>query len=298
MNKDKSTRTRSFTWTASLIALLSATAAAAASWENWSAPANLESLPGSSPSLNTPAIDGCASTTPDGLKIVFNSNRAGTHDIYMATRSSTSDGFGAPVRLPAPVNSDTFNESCPTLVGNRLYFSSTRDDAAADIVVSTLRSNGWSTPENLGSNINRAGWLDESAAFYRDSDGRNVILFSSRQPHDNGGKIYESADGEPRHLVRGGPNSSAQDNRPSITADGLTIFFDSTRYGSLGGPDIYYATRARTSDPFGPAIHLPQLSSPAFDARAFINGSGSFITFSSNRSGSESPAPDIWIAIR
>jgi hypothetical protein len=298
MNSFQSSRIRPLTWTAGVIALVGASAVCAADWENWSAPANLETLPGSSSALNTPAIDGCASTSPDGLKIVFNSNRAGTHDIYMATRSSTSDGFGAPVRLPAPVNSDTFTESCPTLVGDRLYFSSTRDDAAGDIVVSTLGSNGWSTPENLGPRINRAGWIDESAAFYRDGNGRNVIVFSSRQPHDNGGKIYESANGEPRHLVRGGPNSSAQDNRPSITADGLTIFFDSTRYGSLGGPDIYYATRARTSDPFGPAVHLSQLSSPAFDARAFINGSGSFITFSSNRPGSESPAPDIWIATR
>jgi hypothetical protein len=279
-------------------AIAIASAVEAGTWDDWNVPANLETLSGSSPALNTPTIDGCASHSPDGLKIVFNSNRAGTHDIYMATRSSTSEGFGAPVRLPAPVNSDTFQESCPTLVGDRLYFSSTRDDSAADIVVSTLGSNGWSTPQNLGSHINRAGWLDESAAFYRDDDGRDVIVFSSRQPHDNGGKIYESADGEPRHLVRGGPNSSAQDNRPSITANGLTIFFDSTRTGSLGGPDIYYATRSRTSDPFGPAIHLQQLSSPAFDARAFISGTGTFITFSSNRPGSESPAPDIWFASR
>lgn len=296
MNKVTSKRFRTAAWTTGAVAVVFATAVKAGVWDNWGAPQNLEALPGSSSALNTPAIDGCASHSPDGLKIVFNSNRAGTHDIYMATRSSLSEGFGDPVRLPAPINSDTLTESCPTLVGNRLYFSSTRDDASGDIVVSTMGSNGWSTPQNLGPNINRAGWLDESAAFYEDEDGRDVIVFSSRQPHDNGGKIYESADGEPRHLVRGGPNSSAQDNRPSITGNGLTIFFDSTRTGSLGGPDIYYATRSKTSEPFGPAIHLQQLSSPAFDARAFINGTGSFITFSSNRSGSESPAPDIWIA--
>jgi Tol biopolymer transport system component len=285
-------------WAVSLIAVSMTTAVAAENWDDWSGPSNLESLPGSSPALNTPAIDGCASHSADGLTIVFNSNRAGTHDIYMATRSSLSEGFGAPVRLPAPVNTDTLTESCPTLAGNRLYFSSTRDDPAGDIVVSRLGQSGWSTPENLGSNINRAGWLDEAADFYKDDEGRDVMVFSSRQPHDNGGKIYESVGGSPRRLVHGGPNSSAQDNRPSITSDGLTIFFDSTRTGTLGGPDLYYATRSSASEPFEPAIHLRQLSSPGFDARPFISEDGSFLTFSSNRSGSESPAPDLWFAAR
>jgi Tol biopolymer transport system component len=298
MRKIISTAGRRAVLATGIVALATATSVAAENWDDWSAASSIESLPGSSPVLNTPAIDGCASHSADGLTLVFNSNRAGTHDIYMATRSSLSEGFGAPVRLPAPVNTETFTESCPTLAGNHLYFSSTRDDPVGDIVVSRLGQNGWSNPENLGSNINRAGWLDEAADFYTDDEGRDVMVFSSRQPHDNGGKIYESVAGSPRKLVRGGPNSSAQDNRPSVTSDGLTIFFDSTRTGTLGGPDLYYATRSTTSEPFGPAIHLRSLSSPGFDARPFISGDGSFVTYSSNRSGSESPAPDIWFATR
>ena len=99
-------------------------------------------------------------------------------------------------------------------------------------------------------------------------------------------------------MSAGGPNGSASDNRPSITRDGLTIFFDSTRFGTLGGPDLWYATRSNTSEPFGPAVHLQSLSSPGFDARPYISKDGGFLTFSSNRSGSESPAPDIWYATR
>src|SRR5215210_8940428 len=88
-----------------LVVLASAAAVTAKNWDDWSAPANLESLPGSSGGLNTPAVDGCASHSPDGLKIIFNSNRGGDFDLYVASRSDTSEGFGAPVRLPAPVNS-------------------------------------------------------------------------------------------------------------------------------------------------------------------------------------------------
>jgi hypothetical protein len=297
MKQDTSIGLRPSVWAVSLIALASATALGAKNWDEWSAPSNLESLSGSSPAVNTPAVDGCASHSPDGLTIIFNSNRGGNQDLYMAKRSSTDAGFGAPVRLPAPVNTSA-NEACPTIAtGNRLYFSSDRTDPGYDIYVTKHGPNGWSQPANLGPNINRDGYLDESAAFYEDGD-HQVMLFSSRSPGDDVGKIYQSVDGGPRSLVQGGPHSSASDNRPSVTRDGLTIFFDSTRTGSLGGPDLYYATRSSTSQPFGSAIHLQQLSSPALDARATISKDGSFITFSSNRSGSESPAPDIWFASR
>jgi len=297
MKKGTSTGLRPSAWAVSLIALASASALGAKNWDEWSSPENLESLPGSSPAVNTPAVDGCASHSADGLTIVFNSNRGGDQDLYMAKRSSTDAGFGAPVRLPEPVNTSA-NEACPTIVtGNRLYFSSDRADPGYDIYVTKHGPNGWSEPTNLGPNINRDGYLDESAAFYEDGD-HQVMLFSSRSPGDDVGKIYQSVDGGPRSLVQGGPHSSASDNRPSVTRDGLTIFFDSTRTGSLGGPDLYYATRSSTSQPFGTAIHLQQLSSPAFDARANISKDGSFITFSSNRAGSTSPAPDIWFATR
>ena len=283
---------------AGMAAIVSATSVAAKNWDDWASPVNLESLPGSSSAVNSPAVDGCASHSQDGLSIVFNSNRGGNQDLYIAARSSTSEGFGIPERLPEPVNTSA-NEACPTVAnGHRLYFSSDREDPAYDMYVSRRGPNGWSEPENLGPNINTAGWLDEAAAFYEDG-GDQVMLFSSRQAGGSGdGNIYQSVNGGPKSLLFGGPNSSASDNRPSVTRDGLTIFFDSTRSGGLGGPDIYYATRSSTSEPFGPAIHLGNLSSSVFDARATISKDGSFMTFSSQRPGGESAAPDIWYATR
>jgi Tol biopolymer transport system component len=279
-----------------IAAIAVASAAAAKNWDDWAAPVNLESLPGSSSALNTPAIDGCASHSPDGLTIVFNSNRTGNHDLYMATRSSESDGFGAPEALPGPVNSSA-NEACPTIAnGHRLYFSSDRDDTAYDLYVSTLGQDGWSAPDRLGGGVNANGTLEEAVDFYEDEDGREVMIFTRRQGAV--GKIYQSVDGGTPSLVQGGPHSSASDARASVTNDGLTIFWDSTRTGTLGGPDIYYATRSSTSDPFGTAIHLPNLSSPAFEARPYISKDGTFLTFSSGRTGSESAAPDIWFAAR
>lgn len=278
------------------VALLGSGAIAMPPFGDWSGPANLAIATGSGPGISTPAVDGCASLSPDGLSIAFTSNRTGDFDIYIAARPSKSAPFGAAARVPAPVSTSA-DEACPTLVqGNRLYFSSDRDDAAYDLYLAQRSARGWSV-SRLGPNINRPGWLDESAAIFEDGN-HEVMLFSSRSPDGDQGKIYQSVDGGPASLVAGGPHSSASDNRPSITHDGKTIFFDSDRYGTLGGPDLYYSTRSNTSEPFGPAIHLQDLSSDGFDARPFVSWDGTMLTFSSARAGNPSPAPDIWFATR
>lgn len=285
---------------ASAAALLVASAAIAMPpFGNWSAPQNLEALPGSQDAdINTTFTDGCASHTADGLTIYFNSDRDGSHDIYIASRSSRSEGFGPPQKLPAPINTATGTEACPTIArsGNTLYFLSSRDDPAGDIVVSKRGPNGWTNPVNLGPNINEPGLLDETPSFYEDDQGRQVMVFSRRGATEPG-VILHSVDGGPAFPVPGGPVSSAADNRPSVTHDGLTIFFDSNR-GAGGLPDLYYATRSSVSDPFGTAVRLTSLSEAGFDARPYISWDGTFLTFSSGRAGNASPAPDIWFATR
>ena len=263
----------------------------------WATAANLESLRGSSPNINTPAVDGCASLSDDKLTIAFTSNRTGNFDIYLATRPNTAVGFGNPVPLPSSVNTAA-DEACPTLAdGNRLFFSSDREDPAYDIYLTRRIGANWTAPVRLGPNINTPGRLDESAAVYR-IGMHEFLLFSSRLSDGSDGKIYQSMDGGPKVLVQGGPNSGGSNNRPSITPDGLTIYFDSDRPGTLGGPDLYYATRRIPAGPFGPAVHLQTLSSPVFDARPFISADSRMLTFSSARPGSTSPAPDIWFSTR
>jgi Tol biopolymer transport system component len=267
----------------------------------WGAPAGLETLPDSSSSLNTPTVDGCASLSRDGLEIFFLSFRTGNADIYMARRSNKAEGFGDPVRLPAPVNTSG-NEVCPTIApGNRLYFTGFGGDPAGDLYVSKLGPKGWTAPTSLGPTINAPGMTEEAPAFYEDDQGREVMIFSRRPPGPptgEGGKLYQSVDGAPATLVQGGPNSSAGDNRASVTHDGRTIFWDSTRFGTLGDSDLWYATRSNTSEPWGSAIHLAALSSPAHDSRPFISWDGTFLSFTSSRVGSESPAPDMWFTTR
>jgi hypothetical protein len=88
--------------------------------------------------------DARPNVSSDGLEIIFDSNRAGTFDIYIATRRSLDAAWSAPRRLDADVNSDTADETRPSFSrdGLRLYFGSTRANAelggsGADIYVST-----------------------------------------------------------------------------------------------------------------------------------------------------------------
>lgn len=262
----------------------------------WSTPIHLEALPGSANNLNTPAVDGCASMSADGLDIAFTSNRSGNFDIYMAHRESMADGFGPASALPAPVNGPT-TDACPTLLrGKRLMYTSARDDPAGDLYVTRLGPDGWSAPERLGPNINLPGVQDEVGAVYEDAQGREVLIWTRRPGDNTTGKLYYSINGSPAALLQGGPHSSAGDNRASVTHDGKTIFWDSTRIGGI--PRIFMATRSSTSQPFGTAVEVTELNAVGLNLRPFVSWDGTMITLSSNRTGSESAAPDMWYATR
>jgi hypothetical protein len=276
-------------------ALSAAAAFALPPFGDWSGLIDVETLPGSSTEVNSPSIDGCASISPDGLTLAFNSFRSLNQEIWIATRSSTSEGFGDPVMLPAPVNTPA-QEFCPTLThGHRLYFSRSQGaPGTGDIFVSKLGPKGWSAPEKLGPAINTAENAEESPSFYEDDQGREVMVFS-RRPNgafvEPGGHIYESVDGAPATLVAGGPHSSGSDNRPSVTHDGKEIYWDSLRTGSLnGGPDVWYATRSSTSEPFGPAIRLDSVDSSLAETRPFVSWRGDVLIVSK--------ASDLWFATR
>lgn len=114
-----------------------------------------------------------------------------------------------------------------------------------------------------------------------------------------GGGGSASADftfGEPVNL---GPavNSSARDEEPGISADGLSIYFCSLRSGGYGGYDMWVTTRATTQDDWGPPVNLGSpVNSSSDDFSEDISADGLELYFGSNRPGSS--GYDIWVAKR
>lgn len=283
---------------------LSASAVAAREFGDWGPPVSAEQ--GSSPDLNTIYNDGCPILAPDGRSLFFASNRPGGlggQDIWVAYRQSTKSGWGPPVNPGAPVNSAA-DDFCPDPIrGKRLFFVSKRDDPNGDIYVTDLRGNKYDPPIRLGPNVNSTA-QEWSPAWFTDDQGNEVLYFSSTRAGTQ--DIYYSVnqgregstDWGPAQLAPGALNTAAyDDSRPNVSRDGHEIVFDSTRPGTLGGPDIWTASRASTSDPWPEPTHLTDLSSPAPDTRASLSWDGSYLLFGSARTGGEGQS-DIYVSTR
>ncbi len=74
-------------------------------------------------------------------------------------------------------------------------------------------------------------------------------------------------------------SSTSQDYNPTLTGDGLTLFFDSTRAGS----HIYVATRSSTVASFGAPSLAANINSGSADVQPFITEDGQELWFTSNR---------------
>ena len=114
------------------------------------------------------------------------------------------------------------------------------------------------------------------------------------------GKLY--CYDAPVHL--GAPiNTPWFEGKPSLSANGLELYFVSDRPGALGGSgdqDIYVSRRASVNDSWGAAARVPPpVSSPFFDITPSISLDGLDLYFGSNRPGPFSPPwPDLWVSHR
>jgi hypothetical protein len=98
-------------------------------------------------------------------------------------------------------------------------------------------------------------------------------------------------------------NTPAFEGGPSLSADGLELYFVSDRPGALGGPgdqDIYVTRRTSVNSAWGaPERVPPPVSSPFFDITPTISLDGLALYFGSNRPGPFSPPwPDLWVSHR
>jgi WD40-like Beta Propeller Repeat len=280
--------------------------ASAGDFSSWSAATRVEDAPGTDPSFNGAALDGCPFISRDGKRFYMASNREGGLggiDIWVSSRTSVGDPWGAPANVGAPVNSAA-NDFCPTIArdGHLFYFVSNRAGGCGgdDIYTTRLRPDGWDPVENLGCDVNSAA--NEASPFpLAERNEGPVLYFSSNRAGgftDEGpgavagdNDLYESDShggvfGAP-HLVPGA-NSAAEDGQPNVRRDGLELFFFSTRSGGLGLADLYSATRSSGSEPWSAPVNLgSDVNSSAAETRPSLSWDGTTLYFGSTRPGGE-----------
>lgn len=235
-------------------------------FSDWSPPVNL------GPTINAfetavffPAI------SKDGLSLYFTSDgrpdSLGGWDIYVSRRATTNDPWGEPQNLGPDVNSP-YDDWAPFVSsdGHRLFFQSNRFGGfgGADLYVSRRQDKnndfGWQPAANLGSGVNTDA-NEAGPSLYEDEAGVTTLYFSSDRP--------------------GGPGPVG----PNVRG-----------VNGQQGSDIYMSTM-QPDDTFGPAVLVPELSSPSLDRRPFVQRDGLEIFLSSDRAGTNG-GMDLWVATR
>lgn len=240
--------------------------------EPWGAPENVGAP------VNSEFDDFCPTISRDGKLLYFVSRRPGCgpdktpdpndSDVYVARLRSTH-GFDTPEMLPceeaAPydaVNSP-FDEFSPFPqldpgLGPVLYFSSFRPggfavEAAGGTPDSDLY---WSASHGgafgLAELIPAMNTTADDGQPNVGSDGRELFFYSTRGGGQGGADLYVATRAHPLDAwsapanLGAVVNSNAGETRPSLSWDGLSLYFGSTRPGGENNSsDIYVTTRQR-----------------------------------------------------
>lgn len=265
-------------------------------YSDWSTPVNLGAAINSAFSDQGPAI------SKDGLSLYITSNRPGGlggFDMYVSQRASVDDPWGPAVNLGPALNTD-FDEGNPAFSrdGHSLFFQSKRPGGLGGIDLWVSRRThshddfNWEPPVNLGAGVNSIA-DDNGPSYFENDDGDTPQLYfgSARSGGLGGADLYVSeqlADGSfgPATLVVE-LSTTANENRPAIGKNGLEIFFQSNRSGSIGlNGDLWAATRESTLATWSTPVNLDSpINTASQEQNAYPSADGMTLFFSSDRSG-------------
>jgi WD40 repeat protein len=115
------------------------------------------------------------------------------------------------------------------------------------------------------------GPLAPSGGLNADAAAAAGFAWSDWSPPDNLGAVI---------------NSTASDQHPAISKDGLSLYFASSRPGGFGGLDIYVSRRASLDDPWTAPVNLgPNINSAGNEIAPAFSPDGHHLYFHTNGRG-------------
>jgi len=214
--------------------------------------------------------------------------------------------FGEPIHLGSTINS-RFHDGAPAVSadGLELYFASDRPGGQGDLDIWVSRrittNDDWGVPVNLGPTVNSTAADGEPSI---SADGLELFFSSGRAGGLGNADLYVARRttihhdwSEPLNL---GPsvNTPSADYAPSLTSDGLTLYFDSNRAGGSGKSDIWMTTRNAIGDPWAEAMNLGSIvNTGAQEISPCVSADGLWLLFRSWKGGGQGNC-DLWLSTR
>lgn len=231
--------------------------------------------------LNTERQEKSPCISDDGLELWFQSDRVEsfgvTYWVYVARRSHTAAPFGEPERI-------VIDAANPDLSSDGLTLWIARDTAPGEdldidlfVMRRASRDEPFGDPEPV-SELNTP-YKDGSSSITADE---LTVFFHSDRPGSVGKtdiwmatRASKEQPFDPPFLVPAvDVNTDAVEFTPSITPDGLTLYFASTREEGQGMSDIWVARRSTIGESFGPAQPLVNLNTDGTEKACDISADG------------------------
>ncbi|MBL7699684.1 MAG: OmpA family protein [Chitinophagaceae bacterium] len=243
-------------------------------------------------SINSKVSEYFPAITIDGSQL-FYTRRVNSinEDFY---ESSLVDNTWRPAKsLPGDINT-MMNEGAQNISqdGEWLIFTGCNFPegyGSCDLYISYLTPQGWSAPENLGSNINTESW-DSAPSL---SPDKRDLYFASNRPGGMGkSDIYvchRNPDGTWTEPKNAGPqiNTSGNESGPFIHADNQTLYFTSDGHPGYGGDDLFLVKKL-PGNKWGPAENLGYpINTIENEGSLIIAADGKTAYYASDRSDSK-----------
>jgi hypothetical protein len=208
-------------------------------------------------SLNSAGQDYSARLSPDELTVWFASDRAGTDEIFTATRTSLTVPF-ANITAVANVSVAGENTVHPTVTGDELALYEqvgTGGGGVIEVATRATTTNAFSTPA-----VSSVDSPQDDIMPFVAPDGTQLYFASNR-----GGtyRIYVATGsggtfGTPALAPIPASGGSYADEMPVLSNDGLALYFASSRTDPAF--DIHVATRSVPSGAFTAVAHVATVS--------------------------------------
>jgi Tol biopolymer transport system component len=270
-------------------------AAPCTTWSPFSAPV---ALPGP---VNSPADDWAPTPAAGELELYFYSFRASSHaNLFRATRTTLAEQFDAGTALAELDNNA--NAGTPTVTADDLDIIYETDETGTGDLYEAIRGSRavpFGAPQLIAS---LSSPVDADGDPFVSADGLRLVYVSSNNSI-GGLDIFETT--RPDRGTEFAPptahlelDSPSDEYSPTLSADGLEIFFASARAGGFGGFDIYTARRTVVGQPFANATHVDELSSPLDDVGVRLTPDGTTLYLNYQTMTSGGANADMWTARR